>query len=272
MTIFDDNFWWQFLMPILMTILMTIFDDKFWWQFLDDNFFGDLFSTCDLWYLRHWLQYWQLRTSFHNNLCYLTSNCDTGQYLQFLRYFCHQHWGKICWYAIFLVKFYSSKMVIILTNFRISEFFRITFTKICVKICGKEISPILVNFSFQIKLSRMLDVSGAGCPWVLDVSGAGCPRVLDVSGCWMSWVLDVWVLDVSWCWMSQGAGCPGCWMSGCWMSKCWMSRCWMSVSPHQHFDPILEAVLLQLPLNDGEGGDDDCSRTCTKSIHSCCQN
>ena len=26
MTIFDDNFWWQFL--------MTFFDDNFWWQFL----------------------------------------------------------------------------------------------------------------------------------------------------------------------------------------------------------------------------------------------
>ena len=88
MTIFDDNFWWQFLMPILMTILMTIFDDKFWWQFLDDKFFWDLFSTCDLWYLRHWLQYWQLRTWFHDNLCYLTINCDTGQHSQFLRCFC----------------------------------------------------------------------------------------------------------------------------------------------------------------------------------------
>ena len=41
--------------------------------------------TCDLWYLRHWLQYWQLRTCFHDNLCYLTINCDTGQHSQFLR-------------------------------------------------------------------------------------------------------------------------------------------------------------------------------------------
>ena len=93
MTIFDDNFWWQFLMPILMTILMTIFDDKFWWQFLDDNFFWDLFSTCDLWYLRHWLQYWQLRTWFHDNLCYLTINCDIGQHSQFLR--CFIYWNMI---------------------------------------------------------------------------------------------------------------------------------------------------------------------------------
>ena len=54
---------WQFF----MTILMTIFDD--------------------LWYLRHWLQYWQLRTWFHDNLCYLTINCDTGQHSQFLRCF-----------------------------------------------------------------------------------------------------------------------------------------------------------------------------------------
>ena len=39
----------------------------------------------DLWYLRHWLQYWQLRTWIHDNLCYLTINCDTGQHSQFLR-------------------------------------------------------------------------------------------------------------------------------------------------------------------------------------------
>ena len=41
----------------------------------------------DLWYLRHWLQYWQLRTWIHDNLCYLTINYDTGQHSQFLRCF-----------------------------------------------------------------------------------------------------------------------------------------------------------------------------------------
>ena len=41
----------------------------------------------DLWHLRHWLQYWQLRTWIHDNLCYLTLNCDTGQHSQFLRCF-----------------------------------------------------------------------------------------------------------------------------------------------------------------------------------------
>ena len=41
----------------------------------------------NLWYLRHWLQYWQLRTWNHDNLCYLTINCDTGQHSQFLRCF-----------------------------------------------------------------------------------------------------------------------------------------------------------------------------------------
>ena len=38
-----------------------------------------------LWHLRHWLQYRQLRTWIHDNLCYLTINCDTGQHSQFLR-------------------------------------------------------------------------------------------------------------------------------------------------------------------------------------------
>ena len=34
--------------------------------------------------LRHWLQYWQLRTWINDNICYLTINCDTGQHSQFL--------------------------------------------------------------------------------------------------------------------------------------------------------------------------------------------
>ena len=37
--------------------------------------------------MRHWLQFWQLRTWIHDNLCYLTINCDTGQHSQFLRCF-----------------------------------------------------------------------------------------------------------------------------------------------------------------------------------------
>ena len=80
MTIFVDNFWWQFLMTIfddysddfflwqfLMTsfgdnfwwqFLMTIFDDNFWWQFLmtilmtffDDNFWWQVLMTLfDIW-------------------------------------------------------------------------------------------------------------------------------------------------------------------------------------------------------------------------------
>ena len=41
----------------------------------------------DLWHLRHWLQYWKLRTWIHDNLCYLTINFDTGQHSQFLQCF-----------------------------------------------------------------------------------------------------------------------------------------------------------------------------------------
>ena len=88
MTIFGNNFWWQFSMTIFiynlwwkfMTILI-IFDnwDNFW-QFWKD-------SPGDLWHLRHWLQFRQLRTWIHDNLWYLTINCDTGQHSQFLRCF-----------------------------------------------------------------------------------------------------------------------------------------------------------------------------------------
>ena len=50
------------------------------------QFFSFIFFN--LWHLRLWLQYWQLRTWNHDNLCYLTINCDTGQHSQFLRCFC----------------------------------------------------------------------------------------------------------------------------------------------------------------------------------------
>ena len=35
--------------------------------------------------MRHWLQFWQLRTWIHDNLCYLTIKSDIGQHSQFLR-------------------------------------------------------------------------------------------------------------------------------------------------------------------------------------------
>ena len=77
--------------------MFTIVDN--FWQILtiDDNFHNLDNCFChfdnwkynpgDLWNLRHWLQFWQLRTWIHDNLCYLTINCDTGQHSQFLRCF-----------------------------------------------------------------------------------------------------------------------------------------------------------------------------------------
>ena len=47
----------------------------------------------DLWYLRHWLQFWQLRTWIHDNLCDLRINCDSGQHSQFLQCF-QYHYSK----------------------------------------------------------------------------------------------------------------------------------------------------------------------------------
>ena len=46
-------------------------------------------NPADLWQLRHWLQFLQLRIWIHDNLCYLTIKSDTGQHSQFLRCFTH---------------------------------------------------------------------------------------------------------------------------------------------------------------------------------------
>ena len=42
-------------------------------------------NHADLWQFRHWLQFWQLRTWIHDNLCYLTIKSDSGKHSQFLR-------------------------------------------------------------------------------------------------------------------------------------------------------------------------------------------
>ena len=52
--IFDDNFWWQFLLTIYEDNLRWQFsDDYFWWQFADDNF---------------WWQFWQFWQIFGKHL------------------------------------------------------------------------------------------------------------------------------------------------------------------------------------------------------------
>ena len=57
----------------------------------------------DLWHLRRWLQYRQLRTWINDNLSYLTINCDTGQHSQFLRCF----WS--IWHPFILAVFWPKK-------------------------------------------------------------------------------------------------------------------------------------------------------------------
>ena len=118
---FCDNF----LQLLQFLIILTIFDN-FWffgtimdnfWQFWNSltiwtidsfdnsynfyNFDNDNDNPRELWLLRHWLQFWQLRTWIHDNLCHLTIKSDTAQHSQFLR----------CFYTdqIFQTKFYPQE-------------------------------------------------------------------------------------------------------------------------------------------------------------------
>ena len=74
----------------ILTILTFFYNFDNWLHFsqfrqLLFHFDNWIDNPGDLWHLRHWLQFWQLRTQIHDNLCYLTINCDTGQHSQFLR-------------------------------------------------------------------------------------------------------------------------------------------------------------------------------------------
>ena len=106
MTIFDDNFWWQFLednfwCSFLLTIcyanfwwqfLLAIFDVNFWWHFFDVNFqifgkFQIFWENFVAWHLRHWLHCIQLRTTILTITLWPLNKEWWGQHLQFLRCF-----------------------------------------------------------------------------------------------------------------------------------------------------------------------------------------
>ena len=88
------EFWEHLLRAILETcdlwnICSERWEDmtkKYKDKYKDNDKDKDILSNPrDLWHLRRWLQFWQLRTWIHDNLCDLTINCDTGQHSQFLQ-------------------------------------------------------------------------------------------------------------------------------------------------------------------------------------------
>ena len=103
LTILDhcNNFWqfcltildyfdidWQFWPLLTIWTMLVNFD-----HFLDffgsfDNFEqNDKDNPADFWHQRQWLQFWQLKTWIHDNLCHLRIKSDTDQYSHFLRCF-----------------------------------------------------------------------------------------------------------------------------------------------------------------------------------------
>ena len=61
----------------------------------------------DLWHLRHWLQFWQLWTWFHDNFCCLTIKSDTGQHSQFLWCLEQNEGTKIFFFDEIINQFYK---------------------------------------------------------------------------------------------------------------------------------------------------------------------
>ena len=104
-------------------------------------------NPADLWQLRHWLQFLQLRTWIHDNLCYLTIKSDTGQHSQFLRCFILQ----------------DQKNILVATNPRISHFrqkFNIYLASDWLLKTLKCVAPTrlllhISQFSFVIKASKI---------------------------------------------------------------------------------------------------------------------
>ena len=63
------------------------YNDNDKYKYKDNYKDNDIDNPRDLSHLRHWSQFWQLRTWFYNNLCCLTIKSNTGQHLQLLQCF-----------------------------------------------------------------------------------------------------------------------------------------------------------------------------------------
>ena len=77
-----DNFYvcWPFCQYWLILANVDYFFNFYQFWTVPDN-------ARELWHLRHWLQFCQLRTLIVDNICNLTFKSDTGQHSQFLRCF-----------------------------------------------------------------------------------------------------------------------------------------------------------------------------------------
>ena len=96
------NKFWQFCTNLTILDNSDHFDNfgqfgQFWtilYHFGNFDNFDTLGNPIDLWHLRHWLQFWQVKIWIHDNLYYLTIKSDPGQHSQFLRCLVFLLWNK----------------------------------------------------------------------------------------------------------------------------------------------------------------------------------
>ena len=128
----------------------------------------------DLWHLRHWLQFLQLRTWIHDNLCYLTIKSDTGQHSQFLRcllhftpFFGNQQWKvkveSISYSVLIIFYLKNSSLKTTRRNNDAADFLHLPAAFICIILrrhnflCQKEIAEALSFLCFKQKLKVKID-------------------------------------------------------------------------------------------------------------------
>ena len=120
------------------------------------NKYNDKDNHRDLWLLRHWLQFWQLRTWIHDNLWDLTINCDTGQHSQFLRCFCLQANGSVWLLVLVHVKSRSWSSSKVGWNWTVFASHYLTITRIPFMLISNEeiFLSTLVNWKDICNLCR----------------------------------------------------------------------------------------------------------------------
>ena len=127
-------------------------------------------NPADLWQLRHWLQFLQLRIWIHDNLCYLTIKSDSGQHSQFLRCFDARLWvviefvlstfilcSRIKRLSIFLkffISFITAEWILWYEMKRWNDRVGIPTFSIALDILS--LQTAFANSKFQLKISRII--------------------------------------------------------------------------------------------------------------------
>ena len=170
-------------------------------------------QTRDLWHLRHWFQYWQLRVWINDNPCYLTINCvvtldslRNSCDVLIIHFFCTLSFLFLVaygnWYILFMQPFFFSNIVSDIVN-----------NNGLKRICPNNSKKYLSKLQNLFPKCQLYCVCPQCC---LNLHATLWLCVFPIL-CWIFWKILRWIFWKILCWIF--------WKILCWIF--WKILCWI---------------------------------------------